>query len=284
MWSALLGELRGLGHVEGRTVAFDRWSWSGFTSEQREKLAYQVVATDPDVVVVTGAPTIIHFSAATSAIPIVGIGTSPAEFHANLARPGGNITGFDLTGGGAIYGKAVQYLRDAVPTISRVAVVTPRAGWDNPAVGGHIRAAAVTLQLSLVPVILDRPIDEAGIRAAFATISGQEFDACYITPNSAVVLHKRTVVELVRKTRLPAISITRVLTEAGLLMSFDTDRVDLSRKAAGYVDKILKGALPGDLPIQQPTVYDFVINLATSRALGITFPNKILYAATGVIE
>ena len=236
------------------------------------------------MVVATVASGILSISAATSAIPIAGIGTLSPELHANLARPGGNITGFDLTSGGAVYGKAVQHLRDAVPTISRVVVFIARTGWDNPAIGGKIREAANALQLSLMPVLMDQPIDEAKIRAAFSTIGGQDVDAIYTTTGQWLRNHRHTVAELVAKIRLPAISTTPELTESGLLMSFDTNRLDLMRKAAGYVDKILKGALPGALPIQQPTVFDFVINLKTARALGITLPLKIPYAATEVIE
>ena len=283
-WSALLGELRRLGHIEGQTIAFERWSVRGLSTEQGALAARQVVATHPDVVVVTGGNRITRFIAATTAIPIVGIGTFPPEFHANLAQPGGNVTGFDFTGGGAVYSKAVQHLRDAVPTISRVAYLAPRVNWDNPAVGGRARAAADALHLSLVHVPLDRPIDEAGIRAAFLTITGQEFDAIYVPSNSGVIAHKRTVAESVAAARLPTISSNRELTEAGLLMSFDTNVLDLMRGAAGYVDRILKGADPGELPIQQPTVFDFVVNLATARELGITLPLKTLYAATEVIE
>ena len=283
-WSTLIGELRRLGQIDGQTVAIEAWSRLGLRDDQRVQFVSQVVATNPDIVMVTGGGWITSFAAATSVIPIVGIGTFPPEFNANLARPGENVTGFDFTSGGAVYGKALQHLHNAVPTISRVGYFGPQINWESPASGGAVRAAADALHLTLVPVFFDRPVDEAGIRAAFSTINDQKFDAIYIPSNSSVRLHRRTVVELVTNAQLPSISTHRELSEAGLLMSFDTNRLDLFRGAAGYVDRILKGADPGELPIQQPTVFDFVVNLKAARALGITLPLKTLYAATEVIE
>ncbi len=278
-YRALLRELRRLGHIDGQTITIERWTGRGLTDEAYAELARRIADTRPNVVIGRGGDAIVNFGAATTTVPYVGVGTFPEEFHDRLARPGGNITGFDFTAGGAAYTKMVQLLHDAVPSASRIAFLGTRGWWQDKRFGSAARLGAV---LTLEPVFVDQPITEATIQGAFVLLAG--FDAVYVASALGLDVHFQRVSELMLAARLPAIGTSNRLPQAGLLMGYSANGPDIFRRAAGYVDRILKGDDPADLPVQQPMKFDFVINLKTARALGITLPPALLIQATEFIE
>ena len=221
--------------------------------------------------------------ATTTTIPIVGIGTFRPGAYASLARPGGNVTGVEGSLGGEFYAKHVQLLHDAVPTATRIAWLGSRAMWDGGISAAGARAGATQLGLALVPVIVEHPVNEATIRQAFAALARQSFDAMYIQ-GSGVYAHRRLVAELVAAARLPAVGRQRQYAEAGLLMTYGPRISANFERGAWYVDQILKGANPAELPIEQPTTIDLIVNLKTAKALGLALPPAILIQATEFIE
>ncbi len=283
-WGALLGELRRLGYVEGESTIIDRRSGGGQADEGLFREARLGVDTRPDLIVARGRRPMRAFMAATTTIPIVGIGTYPAGAYASLARPGGNITGVEGSLGPQFYAKHVQLLHDAVPTASRIAWLGSRGSWEDGNTGAAARAGAEQLGLALVPVIVDSPVTEATVRQAFDAMARQSFDALYVSPSTDVYAHRRLVAKLVAAARLPAVGRQRQYAEAGLLMTLGPSIAGNFQRGAWYVDQILKGAIPSELPIEQPTTLELIVNLKTASELGITLPPAILIQATKFIE
>jgi putative ABC transport system substrate-binding protein len=200
---------------------------------------------------------------------------------ASLARPGGNVTGFTLSGA-ELEGKRVQLLKEAVPGLSRLAVVLNPA---NPPVFEfyqYTKAAAAALGLTLQPVVEVREIDD--FKDAFSTIIGAKPDAMTVLPDRFLLAHRSEVVSFAANNQLPVVYPYRAYVVAGGLMSYAPNDVDQFRRTAVYVDKVLKGAKPADLPVQEPIKFELVINLKTARMLGLTVPDKLLVAADEVIE
>lgn len=282
-WGALLRELRRLGYVAGKTITIDRWSGGGRGVDEVHRQARNIVDTQPDLIVPRGTIPIKAFMAATTKIPIVGIGTFPADSYASLARPGGNITGIEGSLGAEFYAKLIELLHDAVPTASRIAWLGTQDTWDL----GHglgARLGAEKLSLTLSPVFVDFPVNEAAIRQAFDSMTRQGFDALYISPTNSVYVHHRLVAELATAAHLPAAGRQRQYAESGLLMTYGPIISANFERAAWYVDQILKGANPADMPIEQPTKIEFIVNLKTARELGIALPPSIMIRATKIIE
>ena len=220
----------------------------------------------------------------TSDIPIVMTqsGDPVAEgFVASLARPGGNVTGLTADAGPELVAKRLELLKEAAPTVSRVGIL---GNPSNPAevhLAKALEAPSRALGLTLLRVSVRSPGDYL---EAFAMLAHQQADALIVAENASNVDHRQLIVSFAATRRLPTVFGERGSVEAGGLMSYGTDFTDLLRRSATYIDKILKGAKPADLPVEQPTKFEFVINVKTARALGLTIPPSLLLRADHVVE
>ncbi len=274
--------LRELGYVEGQNIAIEHRSAEG-KWERLPDLAAELVRLKVDVIVTAGTPTALAAKQATRMIPIVMAFTAdPIEsgLVASLARPGGNVTG--LSGMDTeLGGKRLQLLKQVVPGASRVAVLSNPT---NPYIGLVLRgteAAARVLGVQLQPLEIRAPED---IERAFEAAIKGDANALTVVEDVLIFTHRARIAALAAKSRLPAIYSFRESVEAGGLMSYAANLADSYRRAAIYVDKILKGAKPADLPVEQPTRFELVINLKTAKALGLTIPQSVLIRADQVIE
>lgn len=280
-WSAFVEALRGLGYAEGGNIAIER-RFAGGKSERLASFAAELVRLQVDLIVVTGPREVEAAHRETTAIPIVTV-VAPdllaAGYVASLARPGGNITGLTFSAPG-VGEKYVELLREAVPSATRMAVMVTRQ--PPPGVLQELREAARRQNVTLrEPTIMHGPdeFEPEFVRAKRQGVGGLIFPSDGVTN-----LYRRRLVELAAKYRLPAIYTQRESVEAGGLMAYGPNFVDLHRRAATFVDKILKGARPADLPIEQPTKFDLLLNLKTARALGVTFPAPLLARANEAVE
>jgi len=249
--------------------------------ERLPDLAAELVRLKVDVIV-TG--TNLHVAAvrrATTTIPIVMVFTADpvgAGFVASLARPGGNVTGLTSDAGPELWGKYLALLTEVVPRLSRVGVL----GQVSSQIGfAELEVASRKLSVALEVADLRRPEDLEG---AFATMIGKRVEALLVVVGPLTYLLRQEIADAALKHRLPAMTNARQYAQAGLLMSYGPDVDDLYRRAAIYVDKILNGAVPADLPVEQPTKFELVINLQTAKALGLTVPPSLLTTADEVIE
>jgi putative ABC transport system substrate-binding protein len=286
-YEAFFQGLRELGYVEGQNIAIERRSidrttrepWP--THEQWSALAADLVRLKVDVLVVPGA--LSHVAKqATRTIPIVlmtsydPVGTGLVT---SLARPEGNITGLSFLSA-EIVGKQLQMLKD-IAKGSRIAALWNPTGVSRPVLLEEAKAAARSLGVQLQTVEARMPAEFDG---AFEAMTRERAGALLVFPNVLFYLHRTRIADLAMKSRLPAISGFREWADAGGLISYGANFNDLARRAATYVDKILKGAKPGDLPIEQPTRFELVINAKAARALGLTIPPSLLVRADRVIE
>ncbi len=275
--------LRELGYVEGTNIVFEWRSYDGSQDHQRA-LAAELVRLKVDVIVAVGSGDIRSAKEATATIPIVmvqGGDVVKSGFVASLARPGGNITGL-ATPRPELSGKRLELLKEVVPGVSRVAVLASSAGRDYAEIQRELERAAATLGVKLQYLNIQSLKD---IEAAFRAASKERADAALFRVAGPVVYpHRTRIAELAMNSRLPAIFERVVEVEAGGLMSYGTNFDELYRRAATYVDKILKGAKPADLPVEQPTKFEFVINLKTAKQIGLTIPPNVLARADKVIR
>jgi putative ABC transport system substrate-binding protein len=274
--------LRQLGYVEGHSIIIGVWSAEG-KSERLPDLATDLVRRKATIIVATGSETIRAAQHATTTIPIVmALAGDPvgSGFVTSLARPGGNITGLSILAEG-IYAKRLQLVREAVPGVKRVAVLWRRANPSHQLILKELEDAALALGMLLHLV---EASDPAELTAAFSGIAKARVGAVLVLGDNMFEDQRRRIVDLVWRTRLPAMYFAKSLVELGGLMSYGPDQNDLFRRAAYFVDKILKGEKPGDLPIQQPTKFELVINLKTAKALGLTIPQTLLQRADQVIQ
>ncbi len=277
--------LQDLGYVEGRNVAIEQRHAAGRTDRLPE-LASELVRLKLDVLVVFGLSALIEAGwKAPGSLPIVfTIDPDPVGrgLVASLAHPGGNVTGLSDAHADLVP-KRLELLKEAAPSAVRVGVLFNPASSLGPAQLNTAQAAAPALGMTVLPVeVKGRGRDD--IDRAFETIGKQRFTGILILGDPTIGVHRSRIVELALKSHLPAVSTLREWAEAGLLMSYGTDFHDLWRRAATYVDKILKGAKPGDLPVEQPTKFDLLINLRTAKALSLTIPASLLLRADQVIE
>ncbi len=280
------GFLQGLrehGYVEGQNIVIE-YRFSEDRNDRLPALAAELVALKVQLILASGTPASFAAKQATSTIPIVmgGIAADPVEtgLVASLARPGGNITGMSMMTS-QLVGKRLELLKRTVPGLARVAVF-----WNppNPAYGPILReleAAAQTLRVKLQRLEVRDPVDfEGAFKAAIKQRAG-----ALIAPGDPLTTNRpRMVADLALKYRLPTMMDLKEFVEAGGLLSLGLDLVDSYRRAATHVDKILKGANPADLPMEQPTKFDLFVNLKTARVLGLTIPQSVLLQATKVIE
>ena len=278
---AFVQELRKLGYEEGRNITIERQF-----AESRKKLlpgmAAELVRQNPDVIVVCCGPAIDAARNATSTIPIVvtiaGNWVSKG-LAKSLRRPGGNVTGLSPIYPG-IYGKMLQLFKEAVPGMSRVAVLhTDRT--SHRIYLKEMHEAAKTLGLTLVPVTANSVPE---FPTAFRRIESERVDGLFVMRGGLLHRHKDLTTTFASKAGLPSMYGHRQEAETGGLMAYGTDVIALYRRGAHYVDKILKGANPAEMPVERPAKFDFVVNLKTAKVLGITFPKSILLQATTVIE
>ena len=283
---AFLQGLRELGYVDGRNVVIEYRDAEG-KLERVPALVAELVALKVDVIFVGGGTRVtLAAMQATRTIPIVfaGIG-DPVEsgLVTNLARPGGNVTGVSSLGP-ELVGKRLELLKQAVPGIDRVAVLYLPGALGERTDKDMLTGADVAAQASgLRPHVVEaRGSDE--FARAFSDMSSARADALTVLPSNRFLREHRRLVELAAKSRLPAVYTSREFVDAGGLMSYGPNSADLHRRAAAHVDKILKGAKPGDLPVEQPTKFELVINLNTAKALGLTIPQSLLAHADEVIQ
>ncbi len=278
--TAFAQRLRELGWIEGRTVAI-HYRWAEGRAERLAEIAAEFVRLKVDVIV-TGGNAAVAAKQASSVIPIVfALMDDPLSMGlvASLARPGGNVTGLSMQQT-ELAGKRLELLREVVPGLRRLAIM---ANAENPASMAELRelqATARTLALEVVPSEISRAED---IAPAFEALKTRAQALC-VVGDALVMTHRVRINTLALAARLPTIYNIREYVEAGGLMSYGPNIPDLFRRAADFVDKILRGAKPGEIPVEQPTKFDLVINLTTAKALGLNVPPTLLTQADEVIE
>jgi ABC-type uncharacterized transport system substrate-binding protein len=273
--------LRELGYVEGHTVILEE-RWAAGELARLPALAAQLVEIPVDVIVASGASAVRAAMGATQSIPIVIAGAADPVAEGlvtSLARPGRNVTGLAVLTGREVEGKRLELLHAAVPTAVRVAVVLDSTGRLDPT---PLRDAARTLGLTLLFSTETATPEE--FRRAFATMTKNGADALYAPETPVNARHRDLIIELAAQHRLPTMYASRDFVEAGGLMAYGPNFTALFRRAATYVDKILKGALPADLPVEQPMYFELAINLKTAQALSLALPPILLFQADEVLH
>ena len=274
-------ELQRLGWTEGSKIEFDE-RWTADNMELVRSNAASLVERKPDAIVTTGGRVIPILKQMTRSVPIVAITADPigTGMVASLAHPGENITGFSVLELSVI-GKLLELLKQITPNVSRVALIYNP---DNPATRFFKQEFENAARaLAVEPVIADiHGLDD--IARAIEEMAKLPNGGLLFAPDVTVTALRERVVALVARSRLPAIYSDPAITKAGGLASYSADRIDLFRRSAGYVDRILRGEKPGDLPVQQPTKYELVVNLNTAKTLGLDLPDRLLALADEVIE
>ena len=284
--SAFEQRLGELGYVPGRSVAIEP-RFADTYWERLPGLAQDLVRRGVDVIVTIGTATVLYAKKATTTIPIVMAGAGePLELGlvSSLSHPGGNVTGLAHNPGPEFAGKSLELLKDASPRISRVAVLWDSAALhENPSLEGQ-RAAARTLGLSLLIHDIADAHTDAVFAGVLAAVKAEAAEAMFVYPNFIAAKHRRAILAFLSANLLPSMFQDASFVEQGALFPHYANWGDLRRRAAEYVGKILKGAKPGDLPVEQPTKFELVVNLKTARALGLTIPPSVLLRADRVIE
>lgn len=281
---ALRQGLRDLGYVDGQNIRLEFRGAEGHL-DRLPRLAEELVKLNADVIFVPNPLSAQALQRATSTIPIVVALFDPVAsgLVTNLAHPGGNVSGLSFMSA-ETRAKRLQLLKETIPRLTRVAVLWNPAMLPTLAQATFVedlKAAARSLSIELTFVVAQKP-DE--FDAAFSAVSRTHAQALYLIENPLFYVHRITLAKLALKARLPAIYASRTFADEGGLMSYGADYADQMRRSAGYIDRILKGAKPGDLPIQQPTEVELVVNLKTAKALGLTVPQSILARADEVIR
>jgi putative tryptophan/tyrosine transport system substrate-binding protein len=283
--AAFRKRMQELGWIEGQAVSFD-FRWGAGDTERIARHAAELVATRPDVIMANSTPVVAALKRATASIPIVfAVVADPVGdgFVASLSRPGGNLTGFSSFDP-EIGGKWVQMLKEVAPAVRRIGLLfnprtAPGGGW--PFVRQFVEAAARSTGVEAFPIAAHTP-DE--IHGGLLGLSQTPGGGLVAMPDSFVVVNAEAVIRSVEQQRMPAIYPFRFFSEQGGLMSYGVDAADLNVRAASYVDRILRGEKPADLPVQAPTRYELSINLKTAKTLGLDMPPTLLATADEVIE
>lgn len=277
-WTAFKGAMRRLGHVEGGNARFELRS-ADFVVERLDALAAELARLPADVIVTVQTPPTLAAKRAAGGVPIVMAGVGDAVglgLVASLARPGGNVTGFS-TGAAELAAKSLELIREILPGARRVAAL---ANAPDPFSGpfiDNLRVAADAAGAALVPALVASPRQ---LEEVFATLARERVDVVIVQPS----LPAKAVADLALRARLPSVSSPRLFAESGGLLSYGADYGELYKRAAGYVDRILKGGKPAELPVQSPERFELIINLRTVRALGLQIPSTFLQRADEVIE
>lgn len=282
LWRVFIEGLRERGWVEGRNVSFDILTSEG-KSERFAELAAELLARRVDLIVAAGTPPAVAAARVTTTIPIVfwsvgdPVGAGLVE---SLARPGRNVTGTGGLGLGLTL-KTLEILKEALPKASRIAMFFNDGFQLIVSMRPEIEATARLFGVRLTAIQVRSPEE---IDAAFATVARGNFDALFIVGQPFLAAERVRVAKLALESRIPAVSPFNILTEAGLLMSYGSRFVDDLQRVPEFIDRIFKGAKPGDLPVEQPTTYHLVINLRTARLIGVTLPPSMIARADFVIE
>jgi len=274
--------LRQLGYVEGQNIAFEVRSAEGY-AQRLAALANQLVALKVDVIVAINTPSVQAAKKASATIPIVMTRIADpvkSGLVTSLPRPGGNITGLSFMVD-ELSGKRLALLKEALPSVSRVAILwyQPNAGSEMVVSAMKVASRELGLELMLLPV--HRSADLTG---AFQAATSGRVEALIVIEEAVATEHRGEILSLAAKHSMPVVSQYKTFAEAGALLAYGPNLSALYRRAAYYVDRILKGANPGNLPVEQPTKFDLVINLKTAKALGVTIPQTLLARADEVIE
>jgi putative ABC transport system substrate-binding protein len=277
----LLG-LRELGYVEGKNLVIE-WRFADGNYERLPSLATELVQLKVEVILGSGTPATSAAQKATTIIPIVMASSNDpigSGFVKSLARPGGNITGLSNFAGD-VSSKYLEMLTSMVPKLSRVAVLLSPSNSGHRVILEGVEMAARRIGVKVLPVEARGPED---IKSAFSRMAGERVGAVIVATDALFNEHRRLIAELAVKHRLPSIAANRIYPEAGGLMSYGQNLAKNYRRAATYVDKIFKGAKPGDLPVEQPMTLELIINRKTAKELGLTIPQSLLISADKVIE
>jgi putative ABC transport system substrate-binding protein len=280
--AGFLQGLQDLGWTVGRNVRID-YRWSAGDADRTRRYAAELVALAPDVILASGGSTVGPLQQATRIIPIVFAQvTDPvgAGYVAGLARPGGNTTGFTLFEFG-IGGKWLELLKQIAPGLTRVAVLRDPTNPSGTGQFGAVQAVAPSFGVEASPI---DPRNAPEIERAIAAFALQPNGGLIVTPTAFATVHRELIIALSARHRLPAVYPARFHVADGGLISYGPDSIDQYRRAAGYVDRILRGEKPADLPVQAPTKYELVVNLKTAKALGLAVPPSLLARADEVIE
>jgi putative tryptophan/tyrosine transport system substrate-binding protein len=283
LWDELLQSLRELGWVENRNIVVE-YQWAEGKSDRLPALAAELIRLKVDVIVVGSTPAAVAAKNATGTIPIVIVGVADPVRRglvASLARPGGNVTGSSFDVDLDTFGKQLELLRELLPKVLRVAVLWNPATQAQSFGPSKLKAPAQSLGVQLHFLEARAPNE---FDVAFAAMAKDRVEALLVLPNSMFGNHRVQLADLAAKNRLPSMHGEKVYVEAGCLMSYGPNQSDLFRRAATFVDRILKGAKPGDLPVEQPTKFELVINLKTAKALRLTIPQTLLQRADQVIQ
>jgi putative tryptophan/tyrosine transport system substrate-binding protein len=277
-------ELSKLGWIEGKNLTIS-YRFGEQKNERLPELAADLVHLKVDLIVVPGTPPALAAKGATTDVPIVMVNVGDpvgAGLVASLARPGGNVTGLSNLAP-ELNTKRLEVLKDTVPKLSRVGVLWFAGGGISQDLQlKELRPAALALKLKLEEI--ETQTDAEGLESAFQTAKQKQVNAIITTAARPFFAERKRIVELARKYRLPANYIQKEFVDEGGLMSYGADYDDLFRRAAVYVDKILKGAKPADLPVQQATKFEFIINLKAAKQIGLTIPGRVLERANKVIK
>jgi putative ABC transport system substrate-binding protein len=282
LWEDFRQGLRDLGYVEGRTIAIE-YRWAEGSDERFPRLAADLARLGADIIVTWGTPSTLAAKDATKMIPIVMVASGDpvgTRLIDSLARPGGNVTGLSSHNPG-LEAKRLELLKELVPRLSHVAVLWNPA---NPLHDGLVREAKDTASRLAVRLELVGVKNSTEFDAAFVTIEKKRLDALVVESDNFFYFHRKRIVDFAAKSRLPAVFTLRGFADAGGLLVCGASYSALFRRAAIYVGKILKGAKPADLPVEQPTKFELVINLKTAKALGLTIPRSLLLRADEIIE
>jgi len=275
--------LRALGWAEGHNVRFDK-RWAGGDVNRMAKFAKDLIDLQPDVIFAVTTPSVAALRQQTRTIPIVFVVVSDpvgSGFVESLARPGGNVTGF-INIESSLSSKWLALLKDVAPRVKRVALMfNPKTA---PYFAFYVRPFEAAAQLMAVVAVSAPVQDRTEIEAAITALGRDEAGGLVVIPDTFPAVHRDLIISLAAQYRLPAIYPVNFYAREGGLMSYGVDLADLHRRAAAYVDRIIKGASPAELPIQLPTKFEFVINLKTAKTPGLTIPDKLLVTADGVIE
>jgi putative tryptophan/tyrosine transport system substrate-binding protein len=276
-------ELRKLGWIDGRNISVE-YRFSEQRPERLPDLAAELVRLNVDVIVSSSTPSALAAKSVTSTIPIIMANAGDpvsAGIVGSLARPGGNVTGLASLNSD-LAGKRLEVFKEAVPRISRVGILwSGRITISQEQQLKEVRSAASLLKLEVEPIEIE--LSPSGVERAFQTATEKKVNAVMPTAARIITAERNTIVHFANKHRLPAIYFQKEFVDAGGLMSYGTDYVVLYRRAAYYVDKILKGAKPADLPVEQPMKFEFVINLKSAKQIGVTIPPNVLARADKVI-
>ena len=281
---ASFAELRRLGQIEGQNLKVESYGREQNTSGS-EALATEIVRSNPDVIYVVG-PGLLFFKKLTSRIPIVVITGDPvmSGIAESLAHPGGNFTGVSIDAGLSIHGKRIALLREMVPTMSKLGCLALRFSWDGPVSGPGIRAAAETAGLPLAVSLVEFGASEADYRAAIEGISRDGANAVMVVDAPELFQNATLIAKLLGDAKLPAIFFHPEAVEAGGLMAYSFDLIELYKRVANNIGAILRGAKPGDIPFYQVTKFELSINLKTAKQLGLSVPPALVASADKVIE